>query len=129
MPRLQGCRVLLVEDELLIALDLQLSLEDAGADVVMADGVATGFAALARCRAAAALPHVALLDVRLGDGEVFPVADELSAAGVPIVFHSGHAQGGDLARGYPDAAVLSKPAPIDALLAALAARYAREVAS
>ena len=126
MPRLQGCRVLLVEDELLIALDLQLSLEDEGADVVLADGVATGFAALARCRAAAKLPNVALLDVRLGDGEVFPVADELVSAGVPIVFHSGHAQGADLARGYPDAAVLSKPAPIDALLSALVARFGSE---
>ena len=122
LPRLQGCRVFLVEDELLIALDLQLSIEDEGATVVLSDGVATGLASLDRHRARGAMPHVALLDVRLGDGDVFPVADALAAAGVPIVFHSGHAQTADLAAAYPGAAVLSKPAPVERLVDSLAER-------
>ena len=120
MARLTGRRVLLIEDELLIALDLQLTMEDEGASVELADGVASGLSALARQLAKGALPHVALLDVRLGDGEVFPVADRLIAEGVPIVFHSGHAKGTDLAEGYPGAVILSKPAPTDALVSALA---------
>lgn len=122
MPRLKGRRVLLVEDELLIALDLQLSIEDEGADVALADGVRTGLAAIAEGEARDLMPDIALLDVRLGDGEVFPVADLLAERGVPIVFHSGHAQSEDLAEAYPGAAVLSKPAPIDRLVAALAER-------
>ena len=122
MGKLDGQTVLLVEDELLIALDLQLTMEDEGAEVVLADGVETGLATLGRREADGALPHVALLDVRLGDGEVFPVADRLAAVGVPIVFHSGHAQGADLAAGYPGAAVLAKPAPSKRLIAALAER-------
>ena len=124
MPRLDGRHVLLVEDELLIALDLQLSIEDEGASVDLADGVASGLAALARHQESQRLPDVALLDVRLGDGEVFPVADALAAAGVPIVFHSGHAQVADLSDAYPGAAVLCKPAPIDRVVSALAARLA-----
>ena len=122
LPRLEGRRVLLVEDELLIALDLQLSIEDEGADVALADGVRTGLAAIAEHQASDRLPDVALLDVRLGDGEVFPIADLLAKMGVPIVFHSGHAQSEDLAAAYPGAAVLSKPAPIDRLVTALAER-------
>lgn len=122
MPRLKDRRVLLVEDELLIALDLQLTIEDEGGEVTLAEGVDTGLAAIAQHVETNKLPHVALLDVRLADGDVFPLADELSAVGVPIVFHSGHAQGSDLARGYPNSVILSKPAATEALVMALARR-------
>ncbi len=37
-----------------------------------------------------ALPDCAILDVYTGDGEVYPLADALAEAGVPIIFHSGH---------------------------------------
>ena len=107
---------------MLIALDLQLSIEDEGGVVALASSVASGLEEVERRRAAGALPDVALLDVRLSDGEVFPVADTLAADGVPIVFHSGHAQSAELAEAYPGAAVLSKPATVDRLIAALAAR-------
>ncbi len=33
----------------------------------------------------------AILDVRLRDGEWFPAAERLREAGVPLIFHSGHA--------------------------------------
>ena len=65
---------------------------------------------------------VAVLDVRLRGEEVFPIADLLAEMGVPIVFHSGHAQSEELSEAYPGAAVLSKPAPIDRLVNALAER-------
>lgn len=120
MSRLNGCCILLVEDELLIALDLQMAMEDAGAVVVLADGVQTGLAALTEIEASGGRPDLALLDVRLGDGEVFPVAERCASSGVPIVFHSGHAQLSDLAEIYPSATVLSKPASQDALMNAIA---------
>ena len=79
--------VLLVEDELFVALDLQDTIENAGFSV---DGpyisVASAMSALG-----SVLPDCAILDVRLADGEVYPVAEALAAAGIPFIFHSGHA--------------------------------------
>lgn len=51
----------------------------------------------------------AILDVRLRDGEVFPAADRLAQAGVPIIFHSGHADRQGLEDRYPGALVCAKP--------------------
>ena len=117
MPRLSDVNILIVEDELLIALDLQVTLEDEGARTVV---VGTVDEALAQVRAPAGSAFdAAVLDVRLGREEVFPVADVLARQGVPIVFHSGHARASDLAETYPRASVLSKPAPPERLVAAL----------
>ena len=114
MPdRLKGRTLLVVEDEFLILLDLQYILEDEGAEVVTATTVEEGLEAVNDAFAAA------LLDVRLPDGDVFPVADELSRRSVPLVFHSGHAQADAIAERFPGATTLSKPAPemmvVDAL--------------
>ena len=110
---LTGQEILVVEDEYLILLDLQLILEDAGASVVTAASVADGLA------------HVddrftaAVLDVRLGDGDVFPVAEALQGRQVPLLFHSGHADRTRLSEMFPDAVALSKPASEDRLVAAV----------
>lgn len=100
-----GKTVLLVEDELFVALDVQDTLEQAGWTV---DGpYATMSDAMIRLSTAT---HVcAVLDVRLKDGEVYPVADELASQGIPIVFHSGHAEKAVLRQRYPLASVCSKP--------------------
>ncbi|KTT76366.1 response regulator [Sphingomonas endophytica] len=109
--------VLLVEDELLIALDLQGTIEDAGFRV---EGPCTTLSeaqeAIDRHGARFA---AALLDVRLADDTVFPAADRLHAAGVPLLFHSGHADDADLRRRYPLAMVCPKPSAPDTLSAAL----------
>ena len=112
---LRGLRVWIVEDEFLVLLDLQTVFEDAGAEVVTAASVEQGLALLDN----EPLPDVALLDVRLADGEVFPLARALTRRGVPVVFHSGHAQVSDLAAAFPGARALPKPAPESALLAAV----------
>lgn len=97
--------VLLVEDEIFVALDLQMALEDAGWTVAGPyASIATASEYLKSNR-----PACAILDVRLTDGEVFPVADTLNRAGVPFVFHSGHADGDELERRYPNSAFCSKP--------------------
>src|SRR5512146_1153694 len=80
-----GKRVLIVEDEALIAWDLQLSVEQQG-------GVAVGPAgSLAEARDLLGRDRIdaALLDIRVRDGEIFPLADQLSAGGVPFAFLSG----------------------------------------
>lgn len=117
--------VLLVEDELLIALDLQATIEDAGFAV---EGpcmtVVEAQEAIDRCGPGALA--VALLDVRLADGTVFPAADRLHANGVPIIFHSGHADTSDLRQRYPGATICPKPSAPASLAAALRNSAARE---
>ena len=110
---LRGLRVLLVEDEFLILLDLQMVLEDCGAEVLTASSLAEALD-MAECAC-----DVAVLDVRLPDGEVYPAARKLVRRHVPIVFHSGHAHNDNIEEAFPDAVALAKPAHEDVLLAAV----------
>jgi len=109
--------VLLVEDELFIALDVQATIEAAGFAV---EGpcmtLVEAQEAVDRYNAAFA---AAVLDVRLADGNVFEAADRLHAAGVPLIFHSGHADDADLRRRYPQATVCPKPSAPDTLASAI----------
>ena len=83
---LQGARVLVAEDEALVAMTLLDLVEDAGAEPL------GPFARVSDCRSALdnATPDVAILDVRLRDGESFSIAERLVERGVPVIFHSGH---------------------------------------
>lgn len=113
--------VLLVEDELLVALDVQDIIEEAG---YVVDGpyilLADALSATASSR-----PLFAVLDVQLQDGEVFPLADRLHDAGVPVIFHSGHADPRDLRERYPDAVVCMKPSAPSTLRNAISTCCAR----
>ena len=78
--------VLVVEDEALIAMDLQALLEEAGYRVLgPANSTAAAMALLAGCN-----PDVALLDVNLGRSDVFGVANELAARKTKVIFLTGH---------------------------------------
>ena len=90
-------KVLIAEDEAIVALDLQMMFEDLGAHVL--GPCATLRAALSQI--AAETPDVAVLDVMLADGEVYELADRLQDAGVTLVFHSGHACPDALNARYP----------------------------
>lgn len=110
--------VMLVEDELFVALDVQMTIEAEGLSV---DGPYTSLAE-ADAAVARLVPGAlacAVLDVRLEDGDVFPAADRLAAAGVPIIFHSGHADARELEARYPGASVCAKPCAPSALRAML----------
>ncbi len=99
--------VLVAEDELLIAMDIMDELSAAGFSTI--GPFATRSQALDYCRTHT--PDCAILDVRLQDGDCFPLADFLVAQRVPIIFHSGHANRLALSERYNDAAVLPKPSP------------------
>jgi CheY-like chemotaxis protein len=78
--------VLVVEDEALIAMDLQALLEDAGYRVLgPANSTAAAMALLAGND-----PDVALLDVNLGRSDVFGVANELASRKTKLIFLTGH---------------------------------------
>jgi DNA-binding response OmpR family regulator len=100
-------KVLVAEDELLIAMDIMDELSAAGFGTM--GPFATRAQALDYCRTHT--PDCAVLDVRLQDGDCFPLADYLAEHQVPIVFHSGHANRGALTERYNNAEVLPKPSP------------------
>ncbi|RPF72837.1 response regulator [Aurantiacibacter spongiae] len=104
---------MVVEDEFIVALDLSETVREMGYAV---DGpyAYTDHAIMAVHEE---MPDFAILDVQTGDGEVFPLADALSAAGVPIIFHSGCTPPAEVARRYPRAQAVSKPCPPDQLIA------------
>lgn len=83
MDGLEGLRLLLVEDEFVLALGLTDSLGDMGAIVL--GPVTTVEDALALIER---VPEIdaAVLDVNLGQQVVYPVADALIARGVPFMF-------------------------------------------
>lgn len=97
-------RVLVVEDEALIALVLQDMLEDFGCEVV---GPAATIAE-AQALSAENSYDIAILDVRLNGDFVFPVAERIAAAGCPIIFATGGG-GEDLPPHFQPSSVLQKP--------------------
>jgi DNA-binding response OmpR family regulator len=116
--------VLVVEDEFIIALDLSETVRDLGFKVEgpFADKE-NAFIAIDH-----QMPDCAILDVKTADGEVYPLADALVDAGVPIIFHSGHIASEDIAVRYPEALACSKPCPPDRLIAMLGCALEDEAA-
>jgi len=88
---LKGRRILVVEDESLVAMLLETILEDMGC--IPVGPVGTVDEAL-EVVASDPLIDAALLDVNVAGVEVFPVAAALKARGVPFVFSTGYGEGG-----------------------------------
>lgn len=84
---LEGCRILVVEDEYLIADDLCSALTEAGAQVL---GPAADVLRAEALIAAESVIDGALLDINLNGAKGFPVADMLSTRGVPFIFATGY---------------------------------------
>jgi DNA-binding response OmpR family regulator len=97
-------RVLIVEDEAIIAMLLEEALEEAKFDIV--GPAATVKEALALITDE--LPHAALLDVTLAGGHSFAVADELIRNGIPFAFSTGHNAASMRGR-YPGIPTITKP--------------------
>jgi CheY-like chemotaxis protein len=99
-----GLRVLLVEDEIMVALLVETMLTELGHRVV---------GPIARLdqgldAAQGEMLDVAVLDVNINGGEAYPIADVLSARGIPFVFVTGYGQGG-LRPGYGHCRTVAKP--------------------
>lgn len=102
---LRDRRILAVEDEYFLAMDLERDLTSAGAVVV--GPVPSNEQALAMIGAEPAI-DAAVLDVNLGGEMSYPVADALLARGIPFVFTTGYGDG-DLDVRYPQIARCDKP--------------------
>lgn len=108
-------RVLIVEDEIFIAADLEAIVQVEGAEVVGPAMSATEALRLIENHKIT----VAILDVRLGDHDSLPVARQLTDAGIPFVFHTGNADSGALSKNWPQVAILKKPATPQELISAI----------
>ena len=98
-------RVMIVEDEPLIAMAMQMLIEDAGGEPL---GPYTTVApAVAMVESGQAL-DVALLDCNLGKDPSWPVADALAARGIPFAFTSGQGMK-NIAERFADRPVFAKP--------------------
>ncbi|MCP1336361.1 HWE histidine kinase domain-containing protein [Futiania mangrovi] len=116
VPEARPLRVLLLEDEVLIAMDLQAMLEEGGHTVI--GPVETVRDALARLDADRV--DAAVLDLHLGDASSVEVAQALAARGIPFLFATGAAGRANLPAGFADRPVLVKPFDGPALRDALA---------
>ncbi|EAU40661.1 response regulator [Fulvimarina pelagi HTCC2506] len=88
---ISGLSVFVVEDEGVIAMQLEDSLIEAGCEVV---GPAMRLKVAQRMVEADTKVGVAVLDVNLGDATVFPIAESLQDMGIPIVFATGYGREG-----------------------------------
>ncbi len=101
--------VLLVEDEMYLAMMLQDVLEDAGFQVIKAARI-PGALVLAEAESIDA----AILDINVAGAVVFPVAEVLRRRGVPFIFASGYGERG-LPEEFRGSPVLQKPYDLAAL--------------
>jgi CheY-like chemotaxis protein len=108
-----GTRVLIVEDEAIIAMTVEDMVEELGCVVA---GIASSLGE-AMSRAEGSAFDVVLLDLNLNGAESTPLAELLAAKGTPFVFTTGYGSGPR--RDFPGRPVVSKPYRIDEIGAAI----------
>lgn len=114
-PSTNGLKILVVEDEALVALNLEDMLLELGCQVVgpvmrinsALETVGGDFSA-----------DLAILDVNIAGAPVYPVAEVLSRRGTPIVFATGYGRSG-LPEDWQHCPVLQKPYTADDVLASI----------
>ncbi len=113
---LRGSRVMVVEDELLVAMLIEETLIDHGCEVI------GPFSTVETALHAAqdGTMNVAVLDVNLRGKRVYPVAEMLESRGIPFLLMSGYGRDGIPAE-HPGWSACSKPFLPSDLLRALGA--------
>lgn len=121
---LAGRRILILEDEPLIAMDVeQLCREQGAADVVIMRTLAeTGSASDLAKRF-----DVAILDLMLGETSTVDFAGELWGSGLPFVISSGYTDIDEILASFPGVRVIGKPYAGTELMEAVAAASRRPV--
>jgi light-regulated signal transduction histidine kinase (bacteriophytochrome) len=113
---LSDLKILLVEDQMLIAMDLEAMLALRGATHMVTSGssddafrILKGF-----------VPDVAVLDINLGVGTSLPVAEELSSRNIPFIFATGYGDQSWIPPSLITTPVVRKPYDGDELIHAIA---------
>jgi DNA-binding response OmpR family regulator len=113
-------RVLIAEDEFLVGIQLEEDLRSAGCSII------GPFSTLEAATLAARRKRfdVAILDINLNGDRVYPLADELSARGVPFIFLSGYVAAA-LPERFREAPQIAKPHDPAALVEVIRAVVAK----
>ncbi|WP_062203196.1 response regulator [Aureimonas sp. AU12] len=115
-----GLRVFAVEDESLVAMQLEDILEELGCEIVgMAMRVGRALEMLGALRAV----DVAVLDMNVAGEKVYPVAEYLRSRDIPIVFATGYGRNGIMEE-WRDNPILQKPYTGDQVAEAIADAHA-----
>jgi len=114
-PRRLPDDILVVEDNYMIALDLETMLRDLGvASVRTASSVHEGLGFIAD-----RLPDLGLIDVNLGDDKCFEIAERLQALGVPFVFTTGYGDSYAFPAVFAQTRIMTKPYTLEGVRALL----------
>jgi CheY-like chemotaxis protein len=117
---IEGTKVLLVEDEAIIAMTAEDMLEELGCETVAtAMTLAEAIEAVERGNF-----DVALLDINLNGRESLPVAAQLREAGRPFIFTTGYGAAG-YGSGFDDVPLVTKPYQLQDLEAAISRALGR----
>jgi len=112
---LRGARVLVVEDDALVLMELESILQDAGAETVACcRNVNDGLTAVEQKP-----PAVAILDVNSGRRVIAPVARRLARCGTPFLFYAGEVENESTVAEWPGHLVLTKPERPTTIVAAV----------
>ena len=112
---LRGARILVVEDDFFISMELEAILSEAGGEVRLCRTVKDALASMEK-----EAPSVAVLDFRMAAGTTEAVARRLDGQRVPFAFYTGQAEVDPLRAQWPACKIVSKPARPQALVNALA---------
>jgi CheY-like chemotaxis protein len=110
--KLTGLRLLVVEDEAIVAMLIEDQLANLGCVVVGLAG--SVFKSLAMLNENAAILDGAMLDVNLGGEKVYPVAEELTKRRIPFLFSTGYGRAG-IQENFSQIPILTKPYSMSAL--------------
>ena len=113
---LRGRRILVVEDDFFLAEDLRQELVSRGAEVL---GPVSSVSDALDLLATDAPPAAAVLDVKLGDKLVYPVADALEQRSIPFLFATAYSQW-ELPAAYAHVPHCEKPVTMPVLMQMLA---------
>lgn len=118
---LDGLRILLLEDELLIAMDVEQLCIDYGASEV------TTIRSLDDLDqpSIAGRYDAAIVDLMLGGVPTLDFAQRLRDCGVPFVFATGHSQTDEIRSAFPGVTLVEKPYAGADLVEAVAASFRR----
>jgi light-regulated signal transduction histidine kinase (bacteriophytochrome) len=119
---LKGLALLLVEDQALIAMDMEETLRDLGAvEVTTCFGLDHALQTLRSTN-----PDAAVLDFNLGKETSEQIARELATRSIPFVFSTGYREGTGIPAEFAKVPVVRKPASMDALSKGLQAALAEK---
>jgi DNA-binding response OmpR family regulator len=120
-PLLEGLRILVLEDEFLIAMDVEQLCRDHGANDVV---IARALAEIDEQKVVGEF-DAAIVDLMLGGTSTLDFASRLRQSGLPFVFASGYSDPDEIKGSFPGIRLVTKPYSGTDLVEALAAACGR----